>query len=175
MGTTREDIGQEDCWRLKMENRTIRIVSDSEEETKAVGKWIGGLVRTGDIVCLEGDLGTGKTKLTKGIAEALGIDEMITSPTFTIVNEYVGAKMLYHFDVYRVNDPEELYDIGFEEYIYNRAVVVIEWADLIKEMIPLENIWIRIKKKPDERNNTRIIEVSFNGDSYAKKEFTGSF
>lgn len=158
-----------------MERAAIKIVSNGEEETKATGKWIGSLLETGDIVCLEGDLGTGKTALTKGIAEALGIDEMITSPTFTIVNEYSGNLKMYHFDVYRINDPEELYDIGFEEYIYDRAVVVIEWADLIKELIPSENIWVKIGKELGTDPDIRIIDVSFNGDRYADRNLQDRF
>jgi len=112
----------------------------SQEDTIEFGKKLGVLLKKGDIVCITGDLGTGKTVLTNGIASALGIDEYITSPTFTIVNEYEkGDISLYHFDVYRISDPEEMFEIGFEEYLYGDGIVVIEWADLIKSILPDEN------------------------------------
>lgn len=151
-------------------NRIHKIVKTySAEETKRIGELIGKLLYPSDIVCFEGDLGTGKTAMTQGIAKALGIDEIITSPTFTIVNEYVGKFKMYHFDVYRVNDPEELYDIGFEEYIYDKAVVVIEWSDLIKDIIPDENIWVTINKEPDSGEDSRVININFNGEKYKNR------
>lgn len=147
-----------------------KVETNSAGETVRIGELIGKLLNPGDIVCLEGDLGTGKTAMTQGIAQALGIDGRITSPTFTIVNEYYGRLKMYHFDVYRVNDPEELYDIGFEEYIYDQAVVVIEWSDLIKDMISEENIWVKISKEPDFGENTRVIDIYFNGEKYKDRD-----
>ena len=103
----------------------------SQEVTIEIGKALGRLLNTGDIVCINGDLGTGKTVFTNGIAKSLGIKEHITSPTFTIVNEYSGRVPFYHFDVYRISDSEEMFEIGFEEYLYGEGIVVIEWADII--------------------------------------------
>jgi len=145
-----------------------QIISNSEEETKNAGRWLGRLLKPGDVICLVGELGTGKTAFTKGIAEALGIQEIITSPTFTIVNEYKGGSKLHHFDVYRVNDPDELYNIGFEEYVYSDAVVVIEWADLISDIIPDERIWITFSRDAQGENRRNII-ISFQGKRFENR------
>ncbi|HHV28032.1 tRNA (adenosine(37)-N6)-threonylcarbamoyltransferase complex ATPase subunit type 1 TsaE [Acetivibrio mesophilus] len=147
------------------------IKTYSQEDTVEFGKKLGMLLKQGDIVCINGDLGTGKTVLTNGIAWALGINEYITSPTFTIVNEYERENIsLYHFDVYRISDPEEMYEIGFEEYLYNGGVVVIEWADLIKDILPQDNIWITIEKDMKNGVDARIIRVEFNGERYREYE-----
>ena len=128
------------------------------EETQAVGRALGALARSGDIFCLEGDLGAGKTHFTKGIAEGLCIDDNITSPTFTIVNEYEGGRLkLNHFDVYRVNDPDEIYAIGFDEYIFSDSVSVIEWWQYIKELIPKEYLQITILKRSEGEDYRKII------------------
>lgn len=135
-------------------------------ETIKLGKIIGERCSSGDIICLMGELGTGKTHLVKGIAEGLGIKDIITSPTFTIVNEYKGRLPLYHFDVYRVNDPDEIEAIGFDEYIFGSGVCVIEWADYIKSLIPQEHMEIRIKKMPNGNVNSRKINIICNGKRY---------
>lgn len=108
----------------------------SPEETYDVGVKISKEAKPGDIYCLLGDIGVGKTVFSKGFAKGLHIDESITSPTFTIVNEYEGRYPLYHFDLYRIEDGEELEEIGFEEYLFSRGVCLIEWAERIEEMIP---------------------------------------
>jgi tRNA threonylcarbamoyladenosine biosynthesis protein TsaE len=143
----------------------------SQEETIELGRKLGSFLQKGDIVCITGELGTGKTILTKGIAKALDIDEPITSPTFTIVNEYEeGTIPFYHFDVYRISDHEEMYEIGFEEYLYGDGTVVIEWADLIKDLLPYENIWITIKKDLAQGIDARVIQIEFNGERYSEYE-----
>ena len=115
----------------------MEFIVSTIEETLNIGKQVGSLAKSGDIICLTGDLGTGKTHMSKGIAEGLGITEHITSPTFNIVNEYHSGRLnLYHFDVYRVNDPDEIYAIGFDEYIFGNGVSLIEWANYIEEIIP---------------------------------------
>lgn len=131
-----------------------KLILKNEDETRAFGLELGASLRKGDIVALIGDLGTGKTALTKYIAEGLGIRETITSPTFTIVQEYRQGRLpLYHFDVYRIGDPEEMYELGYEEYFYGDGVCVIEWADLIEELLPEYTKTIRIEygKKQEER------------------------
>lgn len=131
-----------------------KLILKNEEETRAFGLELGASLRKGDIVALIGDLGTGKTALTKYIAEGLGIRETITSPTFTIVQEYRQGRLpLYHFDVYRIGDPEEMYELGYEEYFYGDGVCVIEWADLIEELLPEYTKTIRIEygKNQEER------------------------
>lgn len=131
-----------------------KLILKNEDETRAFGLELGASLRKGDIVALIGDLGTGKTALTKYIAEGLGIQEVITSPTFTIVQEYRQGRLpLYHFDVYRIGDPEEMYELGYEEYFYGDGVCVIEWADLIEELLPEFTKTIRIEygKNQEER------------------------
>lgn len=134
-----------------------QIISHSEDETTEVGKKIAEQLNKGNIVCLNGDLGAGKTLLSKAIAAALGVKEPVTSPTFTIVHEYQGRLPLYHFDVYRIHDIDEMYEIGIEEYLYGEGVCLIEWADKIKEIIPEEALWIDISR--GEKDNDRIIEI----------------
>lgn len=113
------------------------IRMNGEEETAAYGRKLAGELVPGDIVCLVGDLGTGKTALTKAIAAGLGISEPIVSPTFNIVKEYHSGRLpLYHFDVYRVSDPGSLFEIGLDEYFESGGVCIIEWADLIADLIP---------------------------------------
>lgn len=131
-----------------------KLILKNEDETRAFGLELGASLRKGDIVALIGDLGTGKTALTKYIAEGLGIRETITSPTFTIVQEYRQGRLpLYHFDVYRIGDPEEMYELGYEEYFYGDGVCVIEWADLIEGLLPEYTKVIRIEygKNQEER------------------------
>lgn len=143
------------------------LIIDSVEETMELGRQLGLRLNSGDIVCLNGDLGTGKTHFTKGVANGLGIEEQITSPTFTIVNEYdTGRLKLYHFDVYRVNDPDEILNIGFDEYIFGKGVSIIEWSDYIEELIPEEHISITIKKLPEKGNNFRTISIQGFGNRY---------
>ncbi|HHW48539.1 MAG TPA: tRNA (adenosine(37)-N6)-threonylcarbamoyltransferase complex ATPase subunit type 1 TsaE [Clostridiaceae bacterium] len=147
----------------------IRIKTCSAEQTVNVGKRLGQMLKQGDIICLIGDLGAGKTAFTGGIADALGITGYITSPTFTIINEYEGKIPLYHFDVYRIADPEELYELGFDEYIDGDGIVVIEWADLIKEVLPSEYIQVTIEKDTENGENERIITIEFKGGKNEKR------
>jgi len=131
------------------------LVTFNENDTIELGEKIAKLLKPGDIIALEGELGTGKTVFVKGVARGLQIPEHVTSPTFNIVHSYEGNGMtLHHFDVYRVNDEEELFEIGFEEYLYKGDISIIEWADLIKNMMPENTIWIKIErtdKNPDQR------------------------
>ncbi|GCD08593.1 tRNA (adenosine(37)-N6)-threonylcarbamoyltransferase complex ATPase subunit type 1 TsaE [Clostridium tagluense] len=144
----------------------MEFVVTTVEETYKIGELIGELVNSGDIICLIGDLGTGKTHLTKGIAKGLGIEDHVTSPTFTIVNEYTGRLTLYHFDVYRVNDPDEIEAIGFDEYIFSDAVSIIEWANYIEELIPRNNLTITIEKLPEFGDNCRKISACYSDKRY---------
>lgn len=144
----------------------MEFVVDSVQETLKLGKLIGEKSNPGDIICLIGDLGTGKTHITKGIACGLEIQDHITSPTFTIVNEYAGRLKLYHFDVYRVNDPDEIYAIGFDEYIFSNGVSIIEWANYIEELIPEDHLRIHISKLPEKGESFRKICLSAKGSRY---------
>lgn len=144
----------------------MQFTVNSLEETIQIGKFIGEKANKGDIICITGDLGTGKTYMTKGIAEGLKIKDCITSPTFNIVNEYHGRLKMYHFDVYRVNDPYELMNIGFDEYIFSDAVSVIEWANYIEELIPDEHLSINIEKVDKNNLTSRKITINYFGDRY---------
>lgn len=141
----------------------MKIEVFSEQETKDIAYNLAKNAKIGDIYCLCGDLGVGKTQFSKGFSKGLLIDEDITSPTFTIVNEYdTGRLPFYHFDVYRINDIEELYDIGYEEYFFGKGVCLIEWAEIIKDIIPKSATWIKISKNLEKGEDYRIIEVTNN-------------
>lgn len=140
--------------------------SSSPEDTENIGELLGTIAEKGYIICLEGELGAGKTEFAKGVARGLGVDDYITSPTFTIINEYAGRLPLYHFDVYRINDVDEMYEIGCDEYFFGDGVCLIEWANIIKSIIPKENITVRIHKDMKEGMNFRKITVEANGERY---------
>lgn len=134
--------------------------TNSPEETYNLGKKIGETAKPGDVITLAGDLGVGKTVFAQGFAEGLGINEPINSPTFTIVQEYdTGRIPFYHFDVYRITDIEEMYEIGFEEYVYGNGVCLIEWANLIREILPENIISINISKALNKGFDYRKITV----------------
>lgn len=118
----------------------------TEEETFQKGYQIGKQAKLGDIYCLIGDLGVGKTVFSKGFAKGMGIQEHITSPTFTIIQEYDAIIPLYHFDMYRIEDVEELEMIGYEDYFFGQGICLLEWANKFKEIIPKEAKWIYIEK-----------------------------
>ena len=134
------------------------------EKTKEFGIKLGALLKAGDIICLNGDLGAGKTTLTKSIGLGLGVEDYITSPTFALINEYEGRVPVYHFDVYRLENVEELYDLGFDEYFYGKGISIIEWADKIKRFLPDERLVLDIKKGIDV-DDRKIILTSY-GNRY---------
>lgn len=136
------------------------IETNSPKETKELGKKMAERAKPGDVFTLVGDLGVGKTVFTQGIAEGLGIDEPVNSPTFTIVQEYESGRMpFYHFDVYRIGDPEEMDEIGFDDYIYGDGLCLIEWADLIEEILPEKRVAIRIEKNLEKGFDYRRITI----------------
>ncbi len=131
------------------------------EETFQLGAAMAKEAGPGDVIALVGDLGVGKTVFAKGFAEGLGITSPITSPTFTIVCEYEEGRLpLYHFDVYRIEDIEELFEIGFEDYLYGDGVCLIEWADRFLEELPEETTVVTIQKDPQNPAELRRVEVS---------------
>lgn len=137
-----------------------KIVIKNEEETKKFGEKLCEKLTAGSIVALTGDLGTGKTTLTKAIAAGLGVTDVITSPTFNIVKQYDSGRLpLYHFDVYRIGDVDEMHEIGYEEYFFGDGVCVIEWADLIEEIIPDDAV--RIEIEYGEKEGERIYRCMF--------------
>ncbi|MGE4282118.1 MAG: tRNA (adenosine(37)-N6)-threonylcarbamoyltransferase complex ATPase subunit type 1 TsaE [Clostridia bacterium] len=149
-----------------MKGNIIKLISNSPQETEQIAYKIGVQLEPGCVVCLGGDLGAGKTAFTKGLVKAYGIEEDVTSPTFTIVNEYDGNVPVYHFDVYRIHDVDEMFEIGFEEYIYGEGISVIEWAENIKEILPQVYLKVSIKKDLDKSENFREIIIEAIGDKY---------
>lgn len=142
-----------------MEN-TKQIESFSAEDTHALGKKLGENAKPGDVYTLLRDLGVGKTVLTQGIADGLGIKEAICSPTFTIVQVYDEGRMpFYHFDVYRIGDIEEMDEIGYEDYFYGDGLTMIEWANLIEEILPSKRKEITIEKDLEKGFDYRRITI----------------
>lgn len=130
------------------------------EDTFEFGKKLGEEVKPGDFICLNGDLGVGKTVFTQGFAAGLGISEPVNSPTFTILQEYEEGRLpLYHFDVYRIADPEEMYELGYEDYFFGEGVCLVEWAELIKELLPAHRKVITIEKVLEKGFDYRKITI----------------
>lgn len=121
---------------------TYEIVTHSEKETMTIAETIANLLQRGDVLTLDGNLGTGKTTFTKGLAKGLQIKRAVTSPTFTIVKEYTGTLPLYHMDAYRLENSDE--DIGFDEYFYGNGICVVEWAQFIEEYLPENRLQITL-------------------------------
>ena len=133
--------------------------SNSVQATKDFAASFAKSLKPGDILCMYGDLGAGKTAFVQGLAVGLGVSDYVNSPTFTIVNEYEGALPLYHFDVYRIGDASEMFDIGFDEYLDGDGVTVIEWAELIEDILPEKRYNVTILKADDENLREIKIEV----------------
>jgi len=130
----------------------IKIITKTPQELEYLGHRMAQLVQPGDFLALDGDLGAGKTSFTQGMARGLNIAEDINSPTFTIIHEYeTGRLPLYHMDVYRLKHPEEMYDLGYEEYFYGEGVTVVEWAQMIESLLPDEYLGIEIVVIPEGR------------------------
>ena len=137
----------------------------SPEETLMIGKLLGENAGPGEVYALIGDLGAGKTVFTKGFAQGLGIEEPVNSPTFTILQIYEEGRIpLFHFDVYRIEEPEEMEEVGFDEYIDGDGVCLIEWAGRIGELLPPDVIVVRIEKDLDRGLDYRRITVRFASD-----------
>ncbi len=129
------------------------------EDTKKIGKTFGEKAYPGSIFCLCGDLGAGKTVFAQGFAQGMGIQEDVTSPTFTIINEYQGRLPLYHFDLYRINSGEELEDTGYDDYFFGKGVCVIEWPDIAYDFIPSGAYYITIERDYQREEDYRKITV----------------
>ena len=131
--------------------------SFSYDDTQVIAKEIADTLKGGEFIAMYGDLGAGKTAFVQGLAKALGITNHVTSPTFTIVNEYEGRLPLYHFDVYRIADPDEMYEIGYDDYIDSDGVCVVEWAELIEDLFPDKYYKLTILKDEDRGFDYRKI------------------
>ncbi len=136
----------------------------NEQETERFGEGIGQAAQPGTVIALIGDLGTGKTTLTKSIAKGLGVTETVTSPTFNIIREYRSGRLpLFHFDVYRIGDPDEMFELGYEEYFYGEGICVVEWADIIEELLPEDAVIIFIERGASEEE--RDYRITWDGGS----------
>ena len=151
---------------MEKTNRTVKIYETySETETYRLGEELAGVALPGQVYTLIGDLGVGKTVFTKGFAKGLGVQEHVSSPTFTIVQIYEEGRMpFYHFDVYRIGDVEEMDEIGYEDYIYGDGVSLIEWANLIEEILPENYTRITIEKDLEKGFDYRKITVEKIGE-----------
>ena len=137
----------------------MKTVLNNPEETKKYGTEFSKSLKPNTVIALIGPLGAGKTTLTKAIAEGLGVTEMLSSPTFTIVCEYESGRLpLYHFDVYRVNDEDELFEMGFQEYFHKGGVCLIEWADLVTDLLPKDTVVLKLDY--GETEESRVIELN---------------
>jgi len=151
-----------------LNEHTLDFVSRSEAQTRRLGARLGALLRSGDVICLAGELGTGKTCFTQGVGRGLGAKRPITSPTFTLINEYRGTEMrlpFYHIDLYRIESAEEVLTLGLEEYLYGNGVCVVEWADRARGMLPKEHLWILFRHMDETRRGILIRAV---GKRYQK-------
>lgn len=137
----------------------------SADETLHLGEALGSLLQPGDIITLNGDLGAGKTCLASGIGRGLHIKDRVKSPSFTLVNEYQGKFTLYHMDVYRLDNPSEVNDLGFDEYFYGAGAVLVEWAQKILDFLPEQRLDILIDKKQDDED-ARNIKLVPHGSRY---------
>ena len=136
----------------------MEYISNSTQETETLGERLAARLRPGDVIAYTGDLGAGKTAFTRGLARGLGVAGRVTSPTFTIVNEYEGGRLpLFHFDLYRMDSPEELFDIGWEDYLARNGVCAVEWSENVDEALDGDTIRVDISRGEDD--NTRIITI----------------
>ena len=134
----------------------MQITTHSADETQALGKKLAESLRPGDVIAYFGDLGAGKTALTRGIAQGLGVTDLVTSPTYTIVNEYLTGRIpLFHFDMYRLGSSDELFDIGWEDYLARGGVCAVEWSENVEDALR-DAIHITIEKDPLEPDTRRI-------------------
>lgn len=140
------------------------IILNNLQDTDRVGKIIGENLQAGSVICLEGDLGAGKTTLTQSIAKGMLIDDYVTSPTFTIIKEYKGRLNLYHMDAYRLEAEDDMIDLGYDEYINSDGVCIIEWASKIKGLIPKSAININITI--DYENDRRYLDIDGTGEQF---------
>jgi len=137
----------------------MEYLSHSTAETEAVGASLGQRLLPGTVLAYRGDLGMGKTAFTRGLARGLGFTGRVTSPTFTIVNEYEGRIPLFHFDMYRLGGPDELFDIGWEDYLARGGVCAVEWSERVTDALPPDTVWVDIRRHPD-REDWRIITIT---------------
>jgi tRNA threonylcarbamoyladenosine biosynthesis protein TsaE len=138
------------------DQHTLDYISHSEAQTRRLGARLGELLTGGEVIALQGELGTGKTRWVQGVGRGLGVDQQVTSPTFTLVNEYPGRLTLYHIDLYRIEQSTEALAFGLEDYLYGDGVCMIEWAERIAEILPPERLWITLHYIDDAKRRIRM-------------------
>ena len=137
----------------------MEFFSHSPDETEAIAQRLAAHLSPGDVIAYEGGLGMGKTAFTRGLARGLGYGGHVTSPTFTIVNEYEGSRLpLFHFDMYRLSGPDDLFDIGWEDYLDRGGVCAVEWSEMVSDALPPETIYVRISRSA-EHDSWRTITI----------------
>lgn len=155
---------QEEAVSPILDEHTVDFVSHGADQTERLGARLGQLFAGGEVVCLVGELGTGKTCLVRGIARGMGIGDAVTSPTFTLVNEYVGSKLsLYHIDLYRIVDVKAAHTFGLDDYLYGDGVCTIEWAERVRGLWPEEYLLIHLRHIGDTK---RGLTLRGRGDGY---------
>jgi tRNA threonylcarbamoyladenosine biosynthesis protein TsaE len=135
----------------------MEFITNSPEETEKIGAAIGKIIPAGTVLAYRGDLGAGKTAFTRGLAAGLGYKGRVTSPTFAIVNEYEGGRLpLFHFDMYRLNSADDLFDIGWEDYLSRGGVCAVEWSENVMDALPEDTVWVRIAREGDTGRSITI-------------------
>ena len=135
----------------------MQITTHSADETQALGQKLASRLASGDVIAYFGDLGAGKTAFTRGLAQGLGITDPVTSPTYTIVNEYLSGRIpLFHFDMYRLSSSDELFDIGWEDYLSRGGVCAVEWSENVMDALPEDTVWVRIAREGDTGRSITI-------------------
>lgn len=137
----------------------MEFITNSPEETEKIGAAVGKIIPAGTVLAYRGDLGTGKTAFTRGVARGLGFTEAVTSPTYTIVNEYLGGRLpLFHFDMYRLSSADDLFDIGWEDYLSRGGVCAVEWSEQVADALPEGTVYVTLTRHP-EHDGWRSITV----------------
>lgn len=137
----------------------MEYLSHSEAETEALGRRLAAVLSPGTVLAYRGGLGMGKTAFTRGLADGLGYSGRVTSPTFTIVNEYEGGRLpLFHFDMYRLPDADALFDIGWEDYLDRGGICAVEWSEQVEDALPPETIWVTLSRR-DDSDSARTITI----------------
>jgi tRNA threonylcarbamoyladenosine biosynthesis protein TsaE len=149
----------------------VRLRTRSAEATQTVAASIGGVLRSGDVLVLAGDLGAGKTTFTQGLAVSLGVTTAVTSPTFTLVHEYAGRVPIVHIDVYRLEHLQEVHDLGFDELVGGDAIAIIEWGDILGPLLPPDRLQVTLEYAPDDEN-ARFVSLASHGLSWVRRAET---
>ncbi|GAW92512.1 tRNA (adenosine(37)-N6)-threonylcarbamoyltransferase complex ATPase subunit type 1 TsaE [Calderihabitans maritimus] len=144
----------------------LQIVTDSTEATVKLGEKLGKCLWKGAVICLIGDLGTGKTTFVKGLARGLGVEEPVTSPTFTLINQYQGKFAVCHLDVYRLEDPEEIFELGLEDCFQTEKVIIIEWAEKILDLLTGEYLLVEIRRADSNEEDKRLLVFQPRGSRF---------